>query len=33
MFLVEVDNPGGEMLDNIIEVPADRLVLQQSWSV
>jgi hypothetical protein len=33
MFLVEIDNPGGEMLDNIIEVPADRLVLQQRWSV
>lgn len=33
VFLVEIDTPGGEMLDNIIEVPVDRLVLQQRWSV
>jgi hypothetical protein len=31
MFLVEIDNPDGDPLDNIIEVPADQLVLQQRW--
>jgi hypothetical protein len=30
-FLVEIDNPDGDPLDNIIEVPADQLVLQQRW--
>ena len=29
MFLIEIDNPGGEMLDSIIEVPADQLLLEQ----
>jgi hypothetical protein len=31
MFLVEIDDPNGEPLDNIIPVAADLLVLQQRW--
>jgi hypothetical protein len=32
MFFVEISDPSGDPLDNIIEVPADQLVLQQRWS-
>jgi hypothetical protein len=31
MFLVEIRDPTGEPLDNIIPVPADQLILQQRW--
>lgn len=30
-FLVEIDNPDGDPLENIIEVPADQLVPRQRW--
>jgi hypothetical protein len=30
-FLVEISDPTGDPFDNIIEVPADQLVLQQRW--
>jgi hypothetical protein len=31
VFLVEISDPNGDPFDNIIEVPAAQLVLQQRW--